>query len=152
VPAKLVDTPRLDPAQAKHTRDFTLAGTSINGRKMDGSRIDAAIMKDSVEVWKIKAMDGELHTFHVHDVQFQVLSVDGEAPPPHLRGWKDTVFLGQGKPVVIIARFADYADPATPYMFHCHVLRHEDQGMMGQFVVIEPGQVPKLSPEHADHD
>ena len=152
VPAKLVDTPRLDPAQARHTREFSLSGTSINGKKMDGSRIDAAIMKDSVEVWKLSALDGELHTFHVHDVQFQVLSVDGKAPPPHLRGWKDTVFLGQNKPVVIIARFADYADPATPYMFHCHVLRHEDQGMMGQFVVIEPGQVPKLSPEHASHD
>ena len=152
VPATLVDTPRLDPAQAKHTREFTLSGTSINGKKMDGSRVDAAITKDSVEVWKLTAVDGELHTFHVHDVQFQVLSVDGKAPPPHLRGWKDTVFLAQSKPVVIIARFADYADPATPYMFHCHVLRHEDEGMMGQFVVIEPGQVPKLAPEHADHD
>jgi FtsP/CotA-like multicopper oxidase with cupredoxin domain len=152
VPATLVDTPRLDPAQAKHTREFSLSGTSINGKKMDGSRVDAAILKDSVEVWKVTARDGELHTFHVHDVQFQVLSVGGKAPPPHLRGWKDTVFLEQGKEVVIIARFADYADPATPYMFHCHVLRHEDQGMMGQFVVIEPGQVPKVSPGHPDHD
>jgi blue copper oxidase len=152
IPAKLVDTPRLDPAQAKHTREFSMSGTSINGKDMDGSRIDAAVMKDSIEAWKLSAPDGDLHTFHVHDVQFQVVSVGGKAPPPHLRGWKDTVFLAQGKPVVIIARFADYADPATPYMFHCHVLRHEDQGMMGQFVVIEPGQVPKLSPEHADHD
>ena len=36
-------------------------------------------------------------------------------------------------------------------MFHCHVLKHEDSGMMGQFVVIEPGQIPELSPEHARH-
>ena len=40
----------------------------------------------------------------------------------------------------LIARFADYSDPNTPYMFHCHVLLHEDEGMMGQFVVVEPGQ------------
>jgi FtsP/CotA-like multicopper oxidase with cupredoxin domain len=33
-------------------------------------------------------------------------------------------------------RFVDYADPETPYMFHCHILQHEDQGMMGQFVVV----------------
>ena len=37
-------------------------------------------------------------------------------------------------------RFEDYADPDTPYMYHCHLLWHEDQGMMGQFVVVEPGR------------
>jgi FtsP/CotA-like multicopper oxidase with cupredoxin domain len=37
-------------------------------------------------------------------------------------------------------RFTDYADPTAPYMFHCHLLRHEDDGMMGQFVMVEPGQ------------
>ena len=37
---------------------------------------------------------------------------------------------------------ADYADPATPYMYHCHVLYHEDQGMMGQFVIVNPGHGP----------
>lgn len=152
IPATLVDTPRLDPAQARHTREFSFSGTSINGRTMDGSRIDAAVTKNSIEVWKITALDGQLHTFHIHDVQFQVLSIGGKAPPPHLRGWKDTINLEQGRTVTIIARFADYADPTTPYMFHCHVLRHEDQGMMGQFVVIELGQIPKLSPEHANHD
>ena len=46
----------------------------------------------------------------------------------------------------IIARFEDHADPKTPYMFHCHVLRHEDQGMMGQFVLVERGAMePDLS-------
>jgi hypothetical protein len=38
--------------------------------------------------------------------------------------------------------FTDYADPAWPYMFHCHILRHEDAGMMGQFLVLAPGQRP----------
>jgi len=84
-------------------------------------------------------------------VQFQVLTVGGSPPGAALGGWKDTVPLPPNKAVEIIARFADYADPATPYMFHCHVLRHEDRGMMGQFVVIEPGQIPRLSPEHASH-
>jgi hypothetical protein len=55
--------------------------------------------------------------------------------------------------VDLLVRFTDYADPDTPYMFHCHLLRHEDQGMMGQFVVTEPGeQAGHLDhPEAMDH-
>jgi FtsP/CotA-like multicopper oxidase with cupredoxin domain len=152
VPAKLADVPRLDPATANHRRSFKLTGTKINDKDMDGARVDAAVTVNTTEVWSLIARDSQAHSFHVHDVQFQVLSIGGKAPPPELGGWKDTVALPPDKEVVIIARFADYADPTTPHMFHCHVLRHEDQGMMGQFVVIEPGQIPKLSPEHADHD
>ena len=48
-------------------------------------------------------------------------------------------------------RFTDYADPDTPYMFHCHLLRHEDQGMMGQFVVVEPGQKADVD-DHGEHE
>jgi FtsP/CotA-like multicopper oxidase with cupredoxin domain len=51
----------------------------------------------------------------------------------------------------IIARFEDHADPDVPYMFHCHVLRHEDNGMMGQFVVVEPGQEAGTPPTHRHH-
>jgi FtsP/CotA-like multicopper oxidase with cupredoxin domain len=59
-----------------------------------------------------------------------------------LSGWKDTVYIAPGSRYDLAMRFADYADPHTPYVFHCHVLFHEDRGMMGQFVVVEPGQRP----------
>jgi FtsP/CotA-like multicopper oxidase with cupredoxin domain len=150
VPERLVDIPRIDPGQAAQTRSFRLSGRSINGEKMDMSRIDAAAGVDTVELWKVTNEDGVTHNFHVHDVQFQVTSVDGEAPPPELRGWKDTVYLPPGVPYELVMRFTDYADPATPYMFHCHLLTHEDSGMMGQFVVLGPGQEPD-TPSHA-HD
>ena len=65
-------------------------------------------------------------------------TVDGDDPGPLLSGWKDTVFVDRGSTVRLLVRFTDYADPDTPYMFHCHVLRHEDQGMMGQLVVVDP--------------
>lgn len=55
-------------------------------------------------------------------------------------GWKDTVFVAPGSTVRIISRFEDYADPDAPYMFHCHILMHEDMEMMGQFVIVESGQ------------
>ena len=47
-------------------------------------------------------------------------------------------------------RFEDYADPTTPYMYHCHLLWHEDQGMMGQFLVVEPGQQPALNTDDGE--
>ena len=51
------------------------------------------------------------------------------------RGFKDTVRVNAGEVVRVIARFEDYADAEIPYMFHCHILEHEDNGMMGQFTV-----------------
>jgi FtsP/CotA-like multicopper oxidase with cupredoxin domain len=140
VPAKLAQTARLDPTQAAQSRQYTLQARTINGRKMDMQRADATVVKGSTEIWTVTNNDGTPHSFHIHDVQFQILKIGGSSPPPQLRGWKDTVYLRVPDPVTLIARFADYSDPNTPYMFHCHVLLHEDEGMMGQFVVVEPGQ------------
>jgi FtsP/CotA-like multicopper oxidase with cupredoxin domain len=149
VPAHLVDVPRLNFAAAAQTRSFALGDSEINGRSMEMTRIDAVVVKDTTEVWTVTNRDGAPHNFHVHDVQFQVLSVGGHAPPPELGGWKDTVYLPAGQPVTIVARFADYADPDSPYMFHCHVLRHEDRGLMGQFVVVNAGQQPGTPHRHS---
>ena len=85
-------------------------------------------------------MHEQPHSFHVHDVQFQVLTVGDAPPPPQLAGWKDTVYLPPHVPLRLIMRFTEYTDPAMPYMYHCHLLIHEDSGMMGQFVVVAPGQ------------
>lgn len=142
VPETLVDVPRLDPADAATHREFELRSFEINGKSMDMNRIDFAATVDTTEVWKVVNVHGDPHNFHVHDVQFQVLDVDGAAPPPELRGWKDTVYLPPDVPVRIILRFADYTDRNVPYMYHCHLLWHEDQGMMGQFVVVEDGDGP----------
>jgi len=151
VPSRLVPIERLDPASAATTRKFDLAGRSINGTGMNLGRIDFAVTRDTTEIWEITKQDGTPHNFHVHDVQFQVLSVAGREPPPELRGWKDTILLEVRREVRIIARFADHADPNMPYMYHCHLLYHEDQGMMGQFVVVEPGQRPGRPPTGHAH-
>jgi len=88
------------------------------------------------------------HNFHIHGTRFQVASKNGRPPPPPLAGWKDTINLQPGAEMELLVRFADYADPTTPYMFHCHLLKHEDNGMMGQIVVVEPGQQPQLGHHH----
>lgn len=122
-------------------RSFDLRSNRINGQRMDMARIDAVVAVDTTEVWTLRNTHGQPHNFHVHDVQFQVLSIGGRPPPPELSGWKDTVYLPPRTEVRIVMRFAHYSDAAVPYMFHCHLLWHEDQGMMGQFVVVRPGEV-----------
>jgi FtsP/CotA-like multicopper oxidase with cupredoxin domain len=97
---------------------------------------------------------GNPHSFHPHDVQFRIVDYDGEPPPPRLAGPKDTVFLPPGITARLAVRFSDYTDPTTPYMLHCHVLRHEDSGMMAQFTVVEPDDVdsaPSRIDTHAAH-
>jgi FtsP/CotA-like multicopper oxidase with cupredoxin domain len=115
-------------------------------------RIDEVVPLDATEVWVLRNRDPQPHNFHVHTVQFQVLDIDGAPPPPELAGWKDTVYLAPGSEVRIIASFTDYADPMWPYMYHCHLLWHEDSGLMGQFVVVAPGQTPVPPPDpYAEH-
>ncbi|MCD4533424.1 multicopper oxidase domain-containing protein [Nocardioides sp. cx-169] len=151
VPRELAAAPSLDPADVVTTRDFTLSGERINGRQMDMSRIDLVAEVDTTERWRVRNADGTPHNFHVHDVQFAVESVDGRAPPPELAGWKDTVFVPPGGEVELLVRFSDYTDPDLPYMYHCHLLRHEDRGMMGQFVVVERGAPAGSPPDGHDH-
>ncbi|SIM64602.1 multicopper oxidase family protein [Micromonospora cremea] len=151
VPDTLVPVDRLDPSAAATTRTLEFQGRGINGRSMRMDRIDFAATRDTTEVWEVLNSDGTPHNFHVHDVQFQLLSVDGAAPPPELGGWKDTIYLPPHRPMRIVLRFTDHSDPNLPYMYHCHLLWHEDSGMMGQFVVVEPGQAPGRPPTHAGH-
>jgi blue copper oxidase len=151
LPARLAQVPRLDPAAAATTRGFRLAGRQINGKRMDMGRIDEVVGKETTEVWEVVNQHTQPHNFHVHGVQFQLLDLDGAVPPPQLAGWKDTVYLPPQVLVRIVMRFPDYPDPDSPYMFHCHLIFHEDQGMMGQFVVAAPGQQPSAPGGGSDH-
>ncbi|WP_129785123.1 multicopper oxidase family protein [Promicromonospora panici] len=122
------------------TRTFELDDRKINGRSMDMGRIDEVVDEGSTEIWEVRSIVPMPHSFHVHDVQFRILSIDGDGPPPELAGPKDTVYLEPNRTYRLLMRFDDYTNPDVPYMFHCHMLLHEDEGMMGQFVVVEPGQ------------
>ena len=112
-------------------------GIPINGKVMDMSRIDEVIMLGDVEIWEI-SNDSEAHPIHIHDVQFLILDRNGVAPEPYESGWKDTVLVGRGETVRVIMAFEHYANEEVPFMFHCHILQHEDGGMMGQFIVVDP--------------
>lgn len=146
VPATLVPMLPLAAAGTAPHRSFELEWFMINGGRMDMDRIDMTIPVDTTEVWSVRNKDNWPHNFHVHDVQFQIVAVDGTPPPPTLSGWKDTVYASPNVTYTLAMRFTDYADPTFPYMYHCHLLHHEDQGMMGQFLVLAPGQQPVPMP------
>lgn len=139
---------------AVRTRAFELRMPFLNGRLMDLTRIDAIVRLGDTEIWEVTTPDVFPHNFHVHDVQLRVLDIDGRPPPRWLDGWKDTVPLFPGQRVRLVLRFDDYADDRVPYMMHCHLLQHEDTGMMGQFLVTADGTGPDrldLDVHHAGH-
>ena len=112
----------------------------INGKSFDANRVDEFIDAGATEIWEIKNMSPMAHPFHAHAVQYQILERDGKPATGTDLGWKDTFLVQPGKTVKIIAKFdptINYGD----YMYHCHILEHEDAGMMGYFRVGNTGNV-----------
>jgi FtsP/CotA-like multicopper oxidase with cupredoxin domain len=138
VPATLAEPPALGDEGDDVDRKFELGSRTINGQKMDMDRIDETVPADTTEIWEVSNASDDYHNFHIHGVQFQVVEVDGRAPSVELSGWKDTLFMPPARTVHLAMRFSGYTDPDVPYMYHCHLLHHEDRGMMGQFAVVEP--------------
>ncbi len=113
---------------------------TINGKSMDMNRIDVALSRGDIEEWEIINSTGMNHNFHIHDTHFRVVSRndDPSQVAENDRGYKDTVYMPpftRAKIIVAIPNDGVTADNNNPYMFHCHFLEHEDNGMMGQFTV-----------------
>ena len=105
----------------------------INGRAFDPARIDVETKLGTTEIWEITSI-GMAHPFHIHGAQFRILSIEGAQPPAHLTGWKDTVLV-EDKAELLVA-FSQSATREHPFMYHCHILEHEDAGLMGQYICI----------------
>ena len=146
LPDMLADIERISEAEITVDRSFDMddfrnfwefsPSWGINGAQFDMGRIDVTVQLGDTERWTLSGDDGQ-HVFHPHQIQFQILSINGEPPPPEESGWEDSVLVNGDREVVIAARFHTYAAEVTPYMFHCHILDHEDLGMMGQFLIVE---------------
>jgi blue copper oxidase len=133
LPTRLAELERPDPTTADTTRTFRVSSSTINGRSMDMGRIDAHIRPGATEIWEVEGI-AVPHNFHVHGVRFRILAMDGSPPPPEFAGWKDTVYLDPDTVTRLLIEFPEHEDD-VPFMFHCHFLRHEDDGAMGQFLV-----------------
>ncbi len=130
--------------QANITR--TIRFTADSAMVMDGPfyfndstfnmmRVDYKIPLNNIEIWKLVNQTMVAHPFHIHDVQFYLFDRNGTTPSPQEQGRKDVVLIPPGDSAMFITKFEDYTDTVIPYMYHCHILMHEDAGMMGQFVV-----------------
>lgn len=147
VPTALRTNTFLSASSAALTRNLTMSdsagipgvlgpnGFILNHKLFHIDSVDYHVPLDNTEIWSITNSGAFGHPFHIHDVEFYVLSVNGSAAPAYQQGWKDVIFVPSHQNVQFIARFSDYADATHPYMFHCHIALHEDEGMMGQFVV-----------------
>ena len=105
----------------------------INGQTFEMQRIDFNPQLGTTEIWEVTP-NMMAHPFHVHGVTFRVLSIGGEAPAPHLAGGKDTILLNA--PGELLMTFTQRSTEEYPFMFHCHILEHEDGGMMGQYATV----------------
>jgi len=110
----------------------------INGLGYNMEFINYEIPINNTEVWQLTNQTAIAHPFHIHDVQFYILDINGNPPPPNMQGKKDVVLVPPMFGTVrFITKFEDFANEEVPYMYHCHMLSHEDDGMMGQFIVFD---------------
>lgn len=143
IPSSLVTvTPYLE-LQANTSRSITFSADNMmnmdgpfyfNGLSFDMERIDYYIPLNNIEVWTLDNQTMVAHPFHIHGLQFYILDRDGNPPAPEESGRKDLVLVQPNEVVRFIAKFEDFEDTIVPYMYHCHILMHEDDGMMGQYL------------------
>ena len=98
----------------------------INGQAYSRERVDTRVQLGDTEDWEIVNTGVMDHPFHVHINPFQVISRDGR-PEPY-RAWRDGVVVHPGETVRLRTRFRDFPGRTV---YHCHILDHEELGMMG---------------------
>ncbi|MEU9443631.1 multicopper oxidase family protein [Streptomyces sp. NPDC048304] len=103
------------------------AGTKfyINGKQFDPNRVDIRAKLNTIEEWTVVNESNEEHSFHVHTNHFQLMSINGR--PHHGHGLQDVASVPAKGRFVIRMRFKDYTGKTV---LHCHILNHEDRGMM----------------------
>ena len=118
---------------------MSMTNFAMNGVQFDENVINMTTTQNTIMKWTISNQSMMPHPFHIHGNHFFVLAVNGATPPLNMQGRKDVAVVSpMGGSLVLITQYNDFNDPMMPYMFHCHILSHEDNGMMGQFIVNPP--------------
>ncbi|WRZ90404.1 multicopper oxidase domain-containing protein [Streptomyces sp. NBC_01007] len=140
------DLPALNTITRYDTSGFTArtitlgqSGTSMTINGSVGTSMSSMAMISTTlgaeEIWTIKNGTQLEHSFHLHDVPFQLISVNGADPTGVQLGWYDTFEVVGGGTIKIAMKFTDFTDDTYMYMLHCHLLQHEDEGMMAGLMV-----------------
>jgi len=147
LPTTLVKQTYLKAGDATNTRTLNVTNGQpanspfrFDNKLFDIKFINHQVIRNTVEKWSVTNNNVFGHCFHIHDVQFKIVSRSSGPIAAYETGWKDAFFISRNETVAFVARFSDEADPQHPFMYHCHFGNHEDEGMMAQFVVAEPVQ------------
>jgi hypothetical protein len=108
---------------------------TLDGKMFDPKRVVLKVPRGSTQLWELRNPTKVTHFIHIHEEQWRTVQRDGKAPPAWERGLEDTWRLDPGERVRVVARFTDYLGV---FMIHCHMLDHEDDGLMAQFAVVNP--------------
>ncbi|MEO2104413.1 MAG: multicopper oxidase domain-containing protein, partial [Actinomycetota bacterium] len=144
LPTSLGPAPALDPPEVVRTITLDEHGGRflLNGHGFDDAVRDVYARLGAVERWRLVNTTSFGHPIHLHLVSFLVRQRTSSGVALHLRpedeGWKDTVLVRAFETVELDARFADHLGD---FMYHCHVLEHEDHDMMSQFRVVDLGRI-----------
>ncbi|MFN5378089.1 MAG: multicopper oxidase domain-containing protein, partial [Ignavibacteria bacterium] len=151
VPAKLCTLPTVP--EVTTTRTFALAMSrgmgmgmrpTINGKTYDIDRVDFQVTGGTYEIWQFQNQENAMsHPMHIHGRQFRVLSRSNGALLPTDKGLKDTVLVGPSETVRVAVQHSEY--PGL-FLFHCHNLEHEDEGMMQNYTVFVPTGIEEREP------
>lgn len=106
----------------------------IDGRTYDHARTDVTVRHGSVEEWTIRNDTDDIHTFHIHQLHFQVTAINGQ--PAAFTGHVDTARIPERGSVTLVIPFTGRLMVGR-FLFHCHVLKHEDRGMMASIEVTD---------------
>jgi bilirubin oxidase len=126
IPSTLRAVAWLDTTHVAEHRVVVFTQGMINGKHMDMHRVDFTGRVGTTEIWEIENLVGMDHPFHLHGFRFQVLDRNGV--PELVPRWEDTIDVPPHESVRIVVRFDDFGGK---WMFHCHIMDHEDMGMMG---------------------
>jgi FtsP/CotA-like multicopper oxidase with cupredoxin domain len=105
----------------------------IDGKTFDMNRTDIRVKLGAVEEWTIRNDADELHSFHIHQTHFQVTEIDGVPQPAD--GYRDIIDVPIGGAVKVVIPFTDPVIVGR-FVYHCHILSHEDKGMMATIEVV----------------
>lgn len=143
VPSALVSNTYPTAAQAPQSRTLNITATgpgapfTFNNVGFNMNTINQTVAMGSTEAWTVNGGNIFGHSFHIHGVQFKIVSRNGSAAAVknYEQGWKDTFYIPLNESLTFVAKFDETADATYPFMYHCHMVNHEDLGLMGQFVV-----------------
>jgi len=127
---------------------------TIDGKRFEDHFAEQCMVLGATEEWRINNTGGPPHPFHIHINPFQIVAINTtqdetkeiQLPQPWI--WWDNIALPPGGYIKMLSRFVDFTGA---YVIHCHILAHEDRGMMQMVETAYACPVPNHVPTKISH-